>query len=352
MTLTIPLPEKKRQLARIVSIDALEAIEGADAIELAHVGGWRVVVKKAEFAPGDLAVYIEIDAFLPEGNPAWQFLVDKSSRTFEGRRGHVLRSIKLRGQISQGLLLGVTALTPAARPTLAPGLEVTEALGITKYDPPLPAALAGVALGPFPSTVPRTDQERIQNLAPELAVWQMSAQAWEVTEKLEGTSCTFAWLGGVLHVCSRNLDLADTPGNSLWNAARDLGLAAKLASHFSQRDVALQGELVGHGIQGNIYGLTTQTFFLYDVYDVPAGRYLASGERLALCQELGIPHVPVVDPAFVLSGQTDTDALLAMAEGESMLKAGQQREGLVFKALAEQSSFKVISNKYLLKQKA
>ena len=95
----------ERKLASIRIIDSVEPIEGADKIEIAVVGGWRVVVKRNEFKVGDLAVYIEIDAFLQEGNPAWQFLVDKSSRNFDGKRGHVLRTLKFKNQYSQGLLL-------------------------------------------------------------------------------------------------------------------------------------------------------------------------------------------------------------------------------------------------------
>lgn len=346
-------PSTARKLARIVHIDALSAIEGADAIELAHVGGWRVVVKKNEFHPGALAIYFEIDSFLPEGNSAWQFLVDKSARSFNALRGHVLRSVKLRGQVSQGLLLGTSALqgTPLSDAALAPGMNVSDALGVIKYDPPLPACLSGIALGAFPSRVPKTDQERIQNLTAELVDWQADkALHWEVTEKLEGTSCTFAWLDGVLHVCSRTLDLADTPGNSLWMAAHALGMPDKLKS-LGSRNLALQGELVGHGIQGNIYGLKSQQFFLYDIYDVDAARYCSSAERQGLSEKLGVPHVPVLDTAFTLSPAMGTEALLAMADGASVLKKDQRREGLVFKALDGKASFKAISNQYLLKQK-
>lgn len=343
-----------RKLARIARIDAISPIEGADAIEAAHVGGWKVVVKKNEFAPGDLAVYFEIDAFLPEGNPAWQFLVDKMPRLYEEHRGHVLRSVKLRGQVSQGLLLPVSALagTSAEGAALEPGLDVAEALGVIKYEPPVAACLSGIALGAFPSRIPKTDQERIQNLANELSGWQRHGLAWEVTEKLEGSSCTFAWLDGELHVCSRTLDLADTPDNSLWIAARKLGIREKLAARAGSRNLALQGELIGHGIQGNIYGLKEQQFHLYDIYDADAGRYLGSAERRALAEALGVPHVPVVHETFALGEAITMDALLAMADGPSRLNAGQLREGLVFKALGEQASFKAISNQYLLKQKA
>ena len=342
-----------RKLAKIVQIDAIVPIVGADAIEGAKVGGWTVVVKKGEYTPGDLAVYFEIDSFLPEGNAAWQFLVDKSSRMFNDVKGHVLRSIKLRGQVSQGLLLGLDVLRIAGVKVevLAIGEDVSEALGVLKYEPPVPAELAGIARGLFPSRVSKTDQERIQNLAAELGEWTADKQlTWEVTEKLEGSSCTFAWLDNDLHVCSRNIDLMDTEGNSLWKAGKELGIPEKFSNGYMGRNLALQGEIVGFGIQGNIYGLRAQKFFLFDVYDVDQGRYLNPLERAAIAKQMGLEQVPVIDPEFRLPDVATMDALLAMADGQSALKDGQLREGLVFKSNQKPVSFKAVSNKYLLKQ--
>ncbi len=339
-----------RKMAYAVVVDEIRPIPGADAIEAARVGGWTIVIKKGEFVAGDTAVYFEIDAFLPEGNPGWQFLVDKMPRTVEGRRGHVLRTVKLRGQVSQGLLLAPAGLGLAAD-ALVLGDDLSDQLGVSKYEPPVPAELSGVARGPFPSRIRKTDQERIQNLAAELAAWQQDGHAWEVTEKLEGSSCTFAWLDGELRVCSRNIDLEDAPGNTLWKAARTLGIAEKMASRFGGRNLALQGELIGEGVQGNIYRRKAQEFHLYDVYDADRAAYLAPAERLALAHELGIPHVPVVDAGAVLSGALTMESLLSMADGASALHAAQDREGLVFKRLDGAASFKVVSNKYLLKQK-
>ena len=342
-----------RSLARIVKIDAITPIDGADAIEVAHVGGWKVVVKKNEFSPDDLGVYFEIDSFLPEGNPAWQFLIDKSSRTFEECRGHVLRSVKLRGQISQGLLLGLSVLAnTAAANDPQPGCNVSDMLGVLKYEPPVPACLAGLVRGTFPSRVPKTDQERIQNLATELDSWQSDKLRWEVTEKLEGSSCTFAWLDGELHVCSRSLDLLETEGNSLWRAARENQIEDKLKRHLSQRNLALQGELVGFGIQDNIYGFNKQAFYLFDIYDVDAGRYLNATDRRLITEQLELTHVPIVFSSLELTPDITMDQLLSMANGESALKKGQPREGLVLKALEKPVSFKAISNQYLLKQKS
>jgi RNA ligase (TIGR02306 family) len=338
-----------RKLVRLERIDAIRPIEGADAIEAAVVGGWTVVVKKGEFSPGDTAVYFEIDSFLPEGNSAWQFLVDKSSRQFNERKGHVLRTVKLRGQVSQGLLLSPGLLGDTAAHA-ALGDDLAEQLGVQKYEPPVPAELAGTVRGNFPSRVPKTDQERVQNLAAELEVWRREAQCWEVTEKLEGSSCTFAWLDDELHVCSRNLDLTDTPENTLWRIARELDIATKFAKTFAGRNLALQGELIGYGIQGNIYGLRGQQFHLFDVYDADQGRYLGAEEREALARDLDVSHTPVLERAFVLDAGVTMQSLLAMADGFSALNSKQLREGLVFKNHSGKVSFKVVSNRYLLKQ--
>ncbi len=346
-----------RQLARIARIDAIRPIEGADAIEAAMVGGWPVVIKKGEFKPGDLGVYFEIDSFLPQGNPAWQFLVDKSSRTYEGLQGHVLRTARLRGQVSQGLLLSLDSLahTDLDRTALQPGFEVTSYLGVQKYEAPIPAELAGLARGLFPSRVPKTDQERIQNLSAELEGWRAEGDAgaltWEVTEKLEGASCSYIWLDGELHVCSRNIDLLETEGNSLWRLVRELDIEAKLRSMFGTRNVALQGEIVGNGIEGNIYSLKNQRFYLYDVYDADAAQYFRAPQRQDLVKELGIQHVPVLCERFVLDSSWNMESLLLKADGESQLKKGQLREGEVYKAIEKPVSFKAVSNKYLLKQK-
>lgn len=160
-----------RKLASIKRIDEINPIEGADAIEVATVGGWKVVVKKGEYTAGDLAVYFEIDSWIP--HELAPFLSNgKEPREFESVKGERLRTIKLRGQISQGLLLPVyndftgTYLMCYSEDadeysvTVSEDDDVTELLGILKYERPLPAQLAGQAKGNFPSFIPKTDEER------------------------------------------------------------------------------------------------------------------------------------------------------------------------------------------------
>lgn len=421
-----------RKLVTIRHVDAIEPIQNADAIELAIFGGWKVVIKKGEFKVGDPALYFEIDSFLPAGNPAWQFLIDKQSREFDGKTGHRLRTIKLRGQISQGLALRVDqfpvvmhcirndiiggevlegpeqavvyrTLADAMHNSemlLAPeDLDWSELLGVVKYDPPLPAALQGKAAGLFPSFIRKTDQERCQNLVPEIFQYEKTMMATELTEeqaaagvaagrlhiengivytvheakadpdaeyevsiKLDGSSATFFYKRdeGKLGVCSRNLELKvdeENKENTFVRMLFDSGLDVVLRD--LDMNIALQGELMGPAIQGNREGLKDFKFFLFDVQLLDEGRYMTPEERHALFHRLldlgvnstKIDHVPVLHRAVTLQelGITNAQQLLAYAEGPSLVHA--VREGLVFKRVDGGFSFKAISNKFLAAEK-
>jgi RNA ligase (TIGR02306 family) len=337
-----------RKLATIQRIDAINPIPNADAIEVATVGGWRVVVKKNEFAVGDLAVYCEIDSWIP--NTIAPFLSKGEPKEYNGVKGERLRTVKLRGQISQGLLLPIDLTF-----FRDPGTDLTETLGIQKFEPPIPAQLAGEVIGMFPSAVPKTEQERVQNLTELLKTWQ--GLEFEITEKLDGTSCTFYLDGeGVLHACSRNLDLKYNPDNTFWKIANHHNIAREMTA-YGLVNYAIQGEIIGEGIQGNKYKIQGQEFFVFDIYDVINSRYLSNEERFELCGKLGLKtsvctialnHAPVIDSCFVM--KHTVDELLSMAEGPSVLNSKTEREGLVFKCISDTNiHFKVISNKFLLK---
>jgi len=336
-----------RKMATIRKIDALRPIEGADAIECAIVGGWTVVTKKGEYNAGDLAVYCEIDSFIPSAIAPYLTKPDHYAKTFEGVEGERLRTVKLRGQLSQGLLLPYATCGKIC----AEGEDVSELLGIVKYEAPVPAALAGEVKGMFPSMIPKTDQERVQNLKAELAEWFTEDLHWEVTEKLEGSSMTVYMRDGEVGVCSRNLDLKPNVDNSLWRAANKYNLPAKLIG--IGRNIAVQGEIVGNGIQGNIYQMRDQDFLVYDIYDIDAGRYFTPAERKAFVAEHGLNHCPVLAYSARLTdtlGLVNMEQVLKFAEGKSVMgMIGCEREGLVFKCHERAVSFKAISNKYLLK---
>ena len=352
-----------RKMATIRKIDALRPIEGADAIECAVVGGWTVVTKKGEYAAGDLAVYCEIDSFIPTAIAPYLTKPGHYAKTFEGVEGERLRTVKLRGQLSQGLLIPLSVAFEKFEDSkfdegqelsefFFEGNDVSELLGIVKYEAPVPAELAGEVKGMFPSVIPKTDQERVQNLKVELAEWLTNDELhWEVTEKLEGSSMTVYMRDGEVGVCSRNLDLKPNADNSLWRAANKYNLPAKLVG--IGRNIAIQGEIVGNGIQGNIYQMRDQDFLVYDIYDIDAGRYFTPGERKAFVAEHGLNHCPVLAYSARLTdtlGLTNMEQILKFAEGKSVMgMIGCEREGLVFKCHEKQVSFKAISNKYLLK---
>lgn len=335
----------ERKLATIRKIAAIEPIEGADAIELAVVDGWKVVIKKGEFQVDSLAVYFEIDSWVPTDLAPF-LSKGKEPREYEGVKGERLRTVKLRGQLSQGLLLPIPEDTiKGAGHLIAEGLDVTDHFAILKWERPMNAQLAGMARGNFPALVPKTDQERIQNLTRSFAEYQLDT--WSITEKLDGSSCTF-YLDdeGVFHVCSRNLDLKEDEANSFWKVARKFQIEDIMRRNF-MLGMAIQGEMIGEGIQGNQYK-TQIDFYVYDMYNASTGQYILPVQLKAACERLGLKHVPILAESTEIKEQT-IQSILDFAEGKSLLN-GSNREGVVFKSnTMHYRSFKSISNSWLLK---
>lgn len=333
-----------RKMASIRKIDAIAPIDGADAIEVATVGGWKVVVKKNEFAVGDSAVYCEIDSWIP--TELAPFLSKgKEPREFEGVKGERLRTVRLRGQISQGLLLNLDNALSFTN-SFVEGDDVSEVLGIVKWEMPVNAQLAGLVKGNFPTQIPKTDQERVQNLKKELEVIPTSV-LFEVTEKLEGSSMTCYLIDGEFGVCSRNMDLKRDENNSFWATAIREDVESKMRDTGPDGQFAIQGELIGPGIQGNIYKLSSTEFYVFDVYNIQSGEYLKPAARRALIERMGLNHVPLINSGYPVV--PSIDGLLEAAEGKSILNAKQEREGIVFKQVDGGMTFKAVSNRYLIK---
>ena len=336
-----------RKMATIRKIDALLPIVGADAIECAVVGGWTCVVKKGEFTVGDLAVYCEIDSWIP--HEIAPFLSRGNfPRVYNDVKGERLRTVKLRGQLSQGLLLPLEPTCANIESELFEGLDVSLPLNIVKWEMPMNAQLAGMAKGNFPSLIPKTDQERCQNLVKEIAQAVTDGLQFEVTEKLEGSSMTVYLIDGVFGVCSRNLDLKETEDNTFWQVARRDDIEGKMWASPPGGDFAIQGELIGPGIQGNIYKLSKPEFRVFDVYSISGGYYLAPSNRREFINAMGLLHVPVISTYEDL-GVGAVEELLLWAEGPSAITPTQEREGTVFKQVNGGMTFKAISNRYLLK---
>jgi RNA ligase (TIGR02306 family) len=335
----------ERKLASVVKIADIQPIAGADAIVVATVRGWKVVVKKDEFKVGDLAVYFEIDSFLPI-RPQFEFLRKSSYKRMGSIEGFRLKTIRLRGQISQGLLTPI----PVGISNPKEGDDLTEALDVVKYEPPIPAQLAGKIKGTFPSFIPKTDEIRIQNFESEVGFSPVGERAY-VTEKLDGTSFTCYFNNGVFGVCGRNWELSETDDNSLWRMAKMLELKDKMTK--LGKNIALQGELIGAGINGNLYGLTDHKLFFFTGYDIDKGRRMFFDELEWVLFGLQLQMVPVLEKyGFVIPNETNiVDYMLKYAEGKSVLNMEVDREGVVVRGLEREFSFKAISNTYLLGSK-
>lgn len=339
-----------RKLATIRKINDIRPIEGADAIECAVVGGWTVVVKKGEYKPGDVAVYCEVDSWIPHSLAPF-LSKGNEPREFNGVKGERLRTVRLRGQLSQGLLLPLStvfSLPPDTGLDIVGG-DVTEPLGIQKWERPITADMAGQMRGDFPGFIPKTDEERLQNLTQEFAEWREQPLTWEESEKLEGSSMTVYVRDEDEGVCSRNIDLVRNEDNTFWRVAVRDGIIEKIRS--TGRNLAVQGELIGPGIQDNIYQLKDHEFRVYKIYDINAGEFLQPADRRELTETLGLKHVPVFRAARVFTAQDTADSLIEQADGYSVMGLKDTlQEGKVFKCNELPGvSFKTISNKYLLK---
>lgn len=343
-----------RKLASIRVAKNIYPIAQADAIEAVQVDGWTCVSKKNEFKSGDLGVYFEIDSFLPGEDQRFSFL-SKQFINFNNKQGARLRTIRLRGQLSQGLFLPISLFPEIQH--LSVGSDVTEILKIEKWEAPIPTQLAGDVEGSFPSFISKSDQERVQNIIDELD--NFKDEVFEVTIKLDGASMTAfrksEQEGDVNNnvrfgICSRNWELRENDKNTYWRVARKIKLLEAL--DFLGKNYAFQGELIGEGIQENPEKIKGHDFYLYNIFDIDSQTFLESEKRkevVNLLNENGfeIKHVPFQED---LVWNHSLEEILEMADGAS-LNPEQKREGLVLKHKKSQLSFKVISNWYLEKHK-
>lgn len=349
-----------RKLASIQTVNTIEPIPNADAIERIRVLGWWVVSKKGEHQPGDKVVYCEIDSLLPE-RPEFEFLRASSFKPaqtdFEGAMvlpaGFRIKTVKLRGQVSQGICFPLSLL-PSGAPT-EERADVTELLGVRKWEPPIPIGMGGKVKGGFPGFLPKTDETRVQVLEPFLE--RHRGKTFYVTEKLDGTSFTAFLHEGQFGICSRNLWMDETDeGNILVRVSRALKLEEKLrqAQERLGYNLAVQAEVIGPGIQKNKYGLKAVTLRVFNVLNVDAYRLLDHAVMLEVLGELGLQSVPQL--GTVVLNHT-VDELVAFSEGTSVLNAQVQREGVVLRPFVEEHdediggrlSFKAINPKFLLK---
>ena len=414
-----------RKLASIVKISKVSPIENADRLEVAEMEGkgWKVVTAKGEVKPEDLCCYFEIDSFLDATDSRYDFLKERCLRKFVSKSGQVLRegirikTIRLRGVVSQGLLMPIGAFPEIMERMIlthspegckflskteeeyqkeyhaelaereakgelpiafdydcarhlvpAIGADVTALLRVEHYDEvkeslsPLMGSnpISADAMGRFPSDYcPKTDEERIQNLGDWFGKYK--DMDWEATAKDDGSSLTMFFSPTIdaenpFGVCTRNLrikpELAKGGIPLGYQMASKYQVEDKLKAYFDETntELAVQGELVGPGVNADRDKYQEHEWHVFKIYDITNQRFLLPSERRVLCEKFGLPHVQVVNPSIKVFTEYPTmDAILKFAEGKTA--RGNEREGLVFKSnTVSNLSFKAVSNRYLMKQ--
>lgn len=413
------LVKEGRKLVTIRIVDSVDPIDGADAIEVATVDGWQVVIKKGEFTKGDYCVFFEIDSFVPADNPIYSFLAARGTKVDDaGRERCRLRTIKLRGQLSQGLALPVKffesvyeeidqlngyhpdSYTASARDKVLKELEDTrfgieEFLDVIKYESPSEknggAGTRAKTGGEFPIMIPKTDEERIQNVYGKF-VQTMKGVPFRRSLKMEGSSHTIAFVSnpdffmhklddevkewddekqemvvtevkpypfkyaeGQVLVASRNQTLKYDPTSHFWIPVLESDLPRRLMEYCVEHDVqlALQSEVMGPGIQGNIEGFDKHQLFAFRVWDIEKRRLLTDDEFIDFTNALDLQVAPQGEVLYFFDEFDTIAKALESAEHPSI--NAKQAEGDVWKSTelvdGRVVSFKVINNKYLLKQK-
>ena len=333
-----------RNLATVAVINNVKAIEGADAICAYKVRNWWVVDRKDRYTIGQKVVYYEIDSLLPI-KEEFEFLRKNSfKKLIDGTEGFRLKTIKLRGQVSQGLITELPI--GVENDSVEEDFDLTDVLGVVKYEPPAAFSRSGEVKGSFPPFIPKTDEERIQNIKPRVFDSWRNIDAY-VTEKIDGSSITVYYKDGNFGVCSRNQELRLDLDNSYVKAVMDLNLEAKMSE--LGRNIAIQGELHGFGIQGNNYKKTSRDISFFTAFDIDNQCRLRFEDFIDITSKLGVTTVPVLKEHFTVSNSTTIEDIIDMADGNSSLHSDAKREGIVIRGKNDEFSVKSISNNWLIK---
>ena len=338
-----------RKMVTIREISEISPIEGADLIEVATVSGWKVVVSKGKHDVGEKIAYFEIDSFLPEDNPLFAEFAERGVKNAispdgDKVRGHLLRTVKLRGQVSQGLIMSLDEIGLSADATQDEVDAWMDANGVFKYEPP--AVLSGGdMIGNFPEKYARkTDSERVQNLSDEFLA-SLDKGDWFATEKIDGTSATFfVDEEGEFRAASRNYEVSLEGDSPYAVAARNFRLAEKM-SHGQ----VIQAEIYGEGIQKNPLHIRGIDIAVFHTSGIDAD----SGEIFEFVESKRVPVLNWVLPSTVeeaveqVNGMKSVTNPKVLAEGVVWWNA----HGETFPECDGRANFKAINNKFLLKQK-
>jgi RNA ligase (TIGR02306 family) len=343
-----------RKLASIQRIYKIEPIEGADRIELASVLGWQCVVNKGQFHPMDLAVYFEIDSFLPI-RPEFEFMRESSyRRTDIMGEGFRLRTMRFRGQISQGLLLPLSLFSEIPS-DMDIGTDVTDILGVHKWEIEEKVTTGGTVIGTLPIDVPHTDETRVQ-AEPDL-IGDFAELEYYITTKMDGSSHSVSLDEDGFHVTGHNYEYKDDGKSAFYELAKRDNIEEKLRKYYEDnglKTITVQGELCAPGIQQNRLKLIKPEWYVFTIRI--DGKRVGLKKMQDVCGTMDLQMVPVEEVGTDLPSKYPTvEALLERADGE--YPKGGKKEGIVIRPtepiycerICGPLSMKVVSNKYLLK---
>lgn len=351
---TVKESDIMRKLASIQRIGKIEPIEGADKIELAFVLGWQCVVNKGQFKPMDLAVYFEIDSFLPIRDE-FEFLRSSSYRKNDILgEGFRLKTMRFRGQISQGLLLPLGQFNELDACDEI-GTDVSEALGVRKWEVEEKITTGGTIIGELPIDVPHTDETRVQ-AEPEL-INDFKGLDYYISTKMDGSSHSISIDDDGFHVTGHNYEYKNDGKSSFYEFVNSLGIEAKLMDYYKANNlniITIQGELCAPGIQKNRLKLTKPEWYVFTIR--VNGNRVGLKQMQEICKTLHLSTVPIEEVGNDLPSKYPTvEALLERADGE--YPKGGKKEGIVIRPvepvycerISASLSMKVVSNKYLIK---
>ena len=345
---------KNRKLASVQRIWDVTPIEGADRIEMVKVLGWQCVANKGQFKPGDLGVYFEIDSFLPI-KPLFEFLRASSyKKTDIMGEGFRLRTMKFRGQISQGLVLPLS-IFPEIPADAEVGKDVTELLGVKKWEIEERATTGGTVIGSLPPDVLHTDETRIQSL-PELLT-QFKEKPYYITTKMDGSSHSISIDGSGFHVTGHNYEYKDDDSSAFYRYVKSRGFRSAMERYMKEKGITvltIQGEFCAPGIQRNRLKLNKPEWYVFTVRI--EGKRVGMTKMCEVASAIGALTVPIEEVGEDLTALYPTvESLLSRAEGE--YPNGGPKEGIVIRTIEPEFcllisgplSMKVVSNRYLLK---
>lgn len=343
-----------RKLASIQKVWKIDPIDNSDNLEAAHIMGWTCVVPKGQFKTGDTGVYFEIDSFLPV-RPEFEFLRKTSYRKTDIMgEGFRIKSIKLRGVISQGLFLPEDTFGDLS-PELPVGTDVSDWLGVKKWEIEERATTGGTVIGNLPYDVPHTDETRVQ-ACPEL-IQAFSGLQYYISTKMDGSSHSLSIDENGFHVCGHNYEYKDNGSSSFYEFIKRRGYQGKMESVMEKlgyETLTIQGEFCAPGIQKNPLRLSQPEWYVFTIR--VNGKRIGLSRMIVLCDELSMPMVPIEEIGEDLPSKYPTvEALLERAEG--LYSTGGRKEGIVIRTvepvynetIGGPLSMKVVSNKYLLK---